>query len=730
MTVTIDGRSCENVEGETILDIARRNDIYIPTLCNHPDLSAFGGCRLCLVKVEGMRSYVPACATPVTDDMVIETTEEHLDVLRRRILELILSEHPSACIICADREECLDLHPDPTKAGRVTGCRFCPNRNECELFDVVKYLGVDDIWVETDYKDVPMFRKDPFIHRDYNLCILCGRCVRVCSEIRGVGAIAFTNRSHDATVGTAFQGPLVDSSCVFCGACEDVCPTGAISAKMTRWVSIPEVTGQSTCVMCPAGCSMDVGFKWGSMTYNAPSKDGENVAQACLKGRYCTIPLTNSKKRLEYPRVASEGGQRPVRWEAALEAAAEGLRRFAPEEIGMIVSPSLTVEEAFLAQRIMRGLGSDNIAIASNMAGPMQKAWGGSMDRVAGIGTMADIRDCDAVLIVGTDLSLTAAVSVVHVHAAHENGARVFDIKIDPKKTYRHAEVIEPSAYGEFMEMVLEELKTPGQQPHGPERDAAGDVASALKDAGKVAMMIGPGAFRDAAEGTRVAATALEIFEAVNGTVLLPLWDGGNVQGVLEAGASRCLTPGQCIEHDTGKYASGKNPLGEGIKALYLTHPVPEIPDGVEFVIYQGPFGSSVSERADVILPSSMFSETEGTVISLDGRVGALTSDARLPNMAQPDWKVFVDLGKALGLDGFGFDDVASVRDATGLDLTPGTHLPPGEPLPAAERAVRVDEAVNPVGPWPCSATRYRGHDITEEVEDFLEVVLSWGWDE
>ncbi len=730
MTARIDGKDYDIIEGETILDIARRNDIYIPTLCNHPDLSAFGGCRLCLVKVEGFRAFVPACATPVQDDMVIETTEEDLDDLRRRILQLILSEHPSACIICADREECLDLHPDPTKAGRVTGCRFCPNRNECDLFDVVKALGVDDIWVETEYKDVPLYRRDPFIHRDYNLCILCGRCVRVCAEIRGVSAIAFTERSHDATIGTAFQGPLVDSSCVFCGACEDVCPTGSISSKMTRWVSIPEVTGKSTCVMCPAGCAMDVGFKWGRMTITEPSEEGENVAQACLKGRYCTVPLTNSKDRLEYPRVTTDGVLRPVKWETALETAVEGLKGFAPEEIGMIVSPSLTVEEAFLAQRIMRGLGSDNIAIASNMAGPMQKAWGGAMDRVAGIGTMTDIRDCDAVLIVGTDLSLTAAVTQVHVHAAWKDGASVFNVKIDPRKGYRHADVIEPDAYGPFMDILLEEVKAPGQQPHTPDRDAAGRIASALKDADKTAILVGPGAFRDAAEGTQVAKLALELFEAVNGTVLLPLWDGGNVQGVLEAGASRCLTPGQCIEQDSGKYSSGRNPLGEGIKALYLTHPVPEIPEGVEFVVYQGPFGSQVSERADVILPSSMFSETEGTVISLDGRVGSITSDARLPNMAKPDWKVFIDMGRALGLDGFDFEAVADITEAVGLPLEPGTHLPPGEPLPEGDRAVRVDDAVNPVGPWPCSATRYRGREIAEDVEDFLEVAASWGWDE
>jgi hypothetical protein len=208
VTVTIDGKKVSGKDGQTVLDLATAADIYIPTLCHHPKLAPFGACRMCLVKVEGMRNVVPACCTPVTEGMMVKTDDEELRGLRKNILSLILSEHPSGCIVCEDRELCFKYHAEPQKAGCCTGCKTCPNMEGCELYRVAERMGIKEIGVRIEYKDIPVKRDDPFMDRDYNICILCGRCVRVCDEIRGAGAIAFTSRSQKATIGTAFDKPL------------------------------------------------------------------------------------------------------------------------------------------------------------------------------------------------------------------------------------------------------------------------------------------------------------------------------------------------------------------------------------------------------------------------------------------------------------------------------------------------------------------------------------------
>lgn len=173
----------------------------------------------------------------------------------------------------------------------------------------------------------------------------------------------------------------------------------------------------------------------------------------------------------------------------------------------------------------------------------------------------------------------------------------------------------------------------------------------------------------------------------------------------------------------------GSDPLGGGMRALFLTEPVPRLPDGVEFVVYMGPFREPTVDSAHVVLPTTLFSETEGTVISMDGRVGRVATHVRPPGMARRDIDVLLDLAAGLGLD-VPADGPEGVRRMMGLDLGPGDHLPTPTLLPTEAWGLRPAESTNPQGPWPCAATHYRGHDITGDVEDLLEVVVHWRWDE
>ncbi|MEJ2721911.1 MAG: 2Fe-2S iron-sulfur cluster-binding protein, partial [bacterium] len=175
LTVTIDGVRVETNAGQTILDTARRHGIYIPTLCAHKDLTPFGACRMCVVEVKGMRGYPAACTTPVTEGMEIQTKSPAIEAARLDILKLILSEHPSSCLICDERVECRAQMGTIRKAGVTTGCRYCPSDGQCELQTVVERLGVDELDFPVTYRGLEVKKSNPFIERDYNLCILCGR---------------------------------------------------------------------------------------------------------------------------------------------------------------------------------------------------------------------------------------------------------------------------------------------------------------------------------------------------------------------------------------------------------------------------------------------------------------------------------------------------------------------------------------------------------------------------
>ena len=230
ISLTIDGREVEVQKGATVLDAAQEADIYIPTLCHHPDLPPCGACRLCIVEIEGMPGFPTACTTPAVEGMKVHTNTSLLQQLRRNIFELTLAEHPYQCLTCAK-----NLH--------------------CELQAVASYIGVEQVSLSAICREVPVDRDNPLFNRDYNLCILCGRCVRACQELRGIQAITFIQRSSQTIVGTAFNRPLADSGCKFCLACVEVCPTAALIDRVPIWnTTLDREAYVVPCTYaCPAG---------------------------------------------------------------------------------------------------------------------------------------------------------------------------------------------------------------------------------------------------------------------------------------------------------------------------------------------------------------------------------------------------------------------------------------------------------------------------------------------
>jgi predicted molibdopterin-dependent oxidoreductase YjgC len=359
----INGKDVSVREGQTVLEVARDADIYIPTLCTLEGLPNFGACRLCLVKIEGMRGFPPACTTPAAENMVVVTEDEELTKLRRNIVELLLSEHPNSCIVCEDRELCAKYRACPMKSGQITGCQLCPNKEFCGLRNVVEQLGITSVDYEFRYKDMNVERGDPFFDRDYNLCILCGRCVRVCEEIRGMGVLAFTKRGHETRVDTAFGKTHLETDCRFCGACVDVCPTGAMSARGTKWHGKLDTQVQTFCGLCNINCGIIAGVKWGRLVSVNPDQESYTMGQLCVLGRFCIPTTVNHTNRLKYPQVRKDGWLIPVEWDEAVGAVVEGFKRYSSDEIGMVLSPDLSNEAVFLMLELAKVLGADKITI-------------------------------------------------------------------------------------------------------------------------------------------------------------------------------------------------------------------------------------------------------------------------------------------------------------------------------------------------------------------------------
>jgi predicted molibdopterin-dependent oxidoreductase YjgC len=362
-TMIINGKAVSFSPGETILEIARKSGIYIPTLCARADLPSTGSCRLCIVEVEGVRGYVTSCTTPATANMVVTTNSDEIERVRRGILELILSEHPSACLVCPIKETCEQFNAPSSKTGRVTGCNMCPNRDICELRQLVEYLGLTEIRYPFFYKDVPLERDDPFMDRDYNLCILCGRCIRVCEESLGLSAISFIRRGHDTKVGTSFEKLHVDGSCVFCMHCVDVCPTGALSVRGSKWYGYPDSETPTTCILCEQGCELVIDTKWSKVMGAHPIRDmSVGKREYCVKGRCCLPALFNNPDRLKYPAIRGDDGKIIYTdWDRAIHYMSHIVSKYIPNEIAVLSSRHLTDESIYALHEFARIYAESNI---------------------------------------------------------------------------------------------------------------------------------------------------------------------------------------------------------------------------------------------------------------------------------------------------------------------------------------------------------------------------------
>jgi predicted molibdopterin-dependent oxidoreductase YjgC len=369
--LTIDGQEIQAQPGITVLEAALANQIDIPRLCYHPELSIPGGCRLCLVEVEGRPDPVPACGLNCADGLVIRTQSELLTTMRREIIDLFVSDHPLDCVTC-------------DKAG------------SCLLQKYAYDYGVTKTSYQLQISRSLYQNDNPFFVRDHKYCILCGKCVRACEEIVGANAIEIVGRGFEGHVATPFDVPMLESTCVFCGSCVQVCPTAALLpvsrlGKGREW-ELERI--KTTCGYCGVGCQVEYALRNGQILYAQAKPDAPvNGEFLCTKGRYgwdfathpdrLTSPMIRrdlafdlgltaepwelpleSPFSVEHPRL--EDSFIPVDWDTALEVVtsrlADTVKKYGGDSVMGLSSARCTNEDNYVFQKFFRvGIGTNNI---------------------------------------------------------------------------------------------------------------------------------------------------------------------------------------------------------------------------------------------------------------------------------------------------------------------------------------------------------------------------------
>lgn len=344
-TIRINGEPADVAEGHTLLEAARGAGVEVPTLCYDPRLEPAGSCRLCLVEVEGRAQPVPACTFPASDGLSIRTESPALLEFRRRLLELVLSELPEG------------------------ECRQCAEIGTCELHALATQYGADGTRLRGATSGARVDDGNPFILRDYDQCIYCYRCTRVCNEVEQAHAIVPGGRGFETRITTLLERGLMDTSCTFCGQCINTCPTGAL-ADLPRVgkAKAEEITKSAltVCPFCGTGCTLYLDVAREHVVGVRP--DFESPASRgslCVKGQF-GWEFVHSPDRLTQPLVRRDGELRPASWDAAHDLVAERLTSIketsGPDAVVLWSSSRATSESNYVFQKVARAvIGTNNV---------------------------------------------------------------------------------------------------------------------------------------------------------------------------------------------------------------------------------------------------------------------------------------------------------------------------------------------------------------------------------
>ncbi|MBS0013158.1 MAG: molybdopterin-dependent oxidoreductase, partial [Desulfobacterales bacterium] len=705
IALTINGKKVTCRTGDTLLSVAEKNKIFIPTLCHHPDLKPYGACRMCLVEDEKSGRLMAACVTPAAKDMAVLTDTERIINHRKNIVRLMMAEHPESCIVCS-------------------------KGNRCELRALAARLGIAEtrLYPMPNYK--PYEELNPFIVRDLSKCILCGKCIRADHELVATGAIDYNDRGFSSRPATLMAMPLEDSTCTFCGTCVSMCPTGALSAKHTGHVGTPEKQKDSICGFCGAGCSLAMGTSGGRVVEVNPLKlsGSVNGSTLCVRGHFANDFLNNAG-RLHQPLIRTRDANddetfEPAEWNKAVSLAAESLaeikRTHGPGSIAFIGSPKCSTEENYLFQKIARVMfGTNNVTSTGTING--QALLRRMEEKTMGIARtmpLAGLEKAEAIVTVCFDPDNSVPVAGYHVKRAARAGTPL--VTIDARKTrlagfagarLRPESGMEPNARIPALIGALavkmtelggtdthfisqftsgwEECKTAfasllADQPLSPAEEREITRAAEMLSGRKIGLVIGADVMEQA-HGKQIADAAFDLalgtgsIGAANAGIFIPAPENNTI-GAMDMGMAPDLLPGRHLlsdpaarKHlerlwntklspDPGLDLCGIVEAAESghLKGLYImgenlvrTLPDPERVANalkkLEFIAIQDIFENRTTRLAHVVLPGTAFAEKAGSFTNMEGRIQSFSQAAAPPGQALADWRILGLLAQNMG---------------------------------------------------------------------------------
>jgi len=617
----IDGKEIEVPEGTTVLKAAKLAGVEIPTLCDHPALEPYGGCRLCLVDIEGARTLQPACTLPASNNMVVYTQTEKVKSARKFVLSMIFSERNHFCPYC-----------------QVSG-------GDCELQNAAYAEEMTHWPLVPNWHPFDVDASHPYFVLDHNRCILCRRCVRACSELVGNHTLGMEERGSKTILVADLGIPLGSSSCISCGTCVQICPTGALidrwSAYRGHETDISRT--ESICIGCSLGCGINVLTRNNSLVRIEGNWESEtNGGVICDVGRF--HPLAEKRQRINTPLVRKNGALKAATWEEALSVVSSKLIELESHKndgVAAIASTRIPAESLYLFSQIFKQrIGSNMVTSTEEGAFSFyQKYHQPEEEQEKGIDT---IENSDLVIVFGVDLVKDHQVAGFFVKRSLNKETKLISIssEISGLDSFTpHGIVIKKGSEFEFVKEITSAFST-GLVKDDPKTGVAKTemekLVSLIKTSEKPLIIFGT---EFDSKNKAEIVTGIENFSKIINAKIVDL--KGSANSVL---ASK-------LDLDSFFTLNGHQAvflaLGDEDPSQLLSQKVENAP----FIVVQASYQSAIAAKADVVLPVTNWLEQEGTYISFDGKTQKTNAVLTPASDVKTNQEVFLALSAKLGLN-------------------------------------------------------------------------------